>query len=191
VSEHEQRGQPAEQPAEPAEQAEQVDVVVEIPRGSRNKYEFDPEQQVLRFNRRLPGSFAFPADYGYVPDAVGSDGEPLDALVLLVEPAYPGVWVRSRAIGVVWIRVSSGRREAKMICVPDGEPAYDGVADLGQLPDHLVEEITNFFDVYRSLDPESSSETDGVGGASAARELLRTARERARRDENGQASPAS
>ena len=69
-----------------------VDVVVEIPRGSRNKYEYDEEQGVMRFDRRMIGAVGFPADYGFVPDTIASDGDPLDALVLLDEPTYPGVW---------------------------------------------------------------------------------------------------
>jgi inorganic pyrophosphatase len=103
---------------------------------------------------------------------VGTDDEPLDALVLLVEPAYPGVRVATRAIGVVYLRTSSGRREAKLVCVPLGEPAYDDVDDLSQLPEHTRAEITNFFDVYRSLDAESTSESDGEGGAAEARKVL-------------------
>ena len=102
-----------------------VDVVVEVPRGSRNKYEVDRNGQV-RFDRRLPGAFAFPADYGYIPGAVGSDGEPLDALLLVVEPTYPGIRVRARVVGVFWVITGHGR-EAKMICVPQGDPAYEGL----------------------------------------------------------------
>src|SRR5919202_3424649 len=113
-----------------------VEVVIETPRGSRNKYEHDLEQNVMRLDRRLPGSFAFPADYGYVPDTKGSDGEPLDALVLTVEPTYPGVRVTARPIGVVWIRTGD-RREAKLVCVPEGEPAYDNVGTIRELPGHL------------------------------------------------------
>jgi len=99
---------------------ELIDVVVETPRGSRNKYEHYPQQGVMRLDRRLPGSFAFPADYGYVPNTVGSDGEPLDALVLTVEATYPGIRVAARPIGVFWISTGE-RREAKL--VTSGGPA--------------------------------------------------------------------
>ncbi len=98
---------------------ELIDVVVETPRGSR-KYEHYPQQGVMRLDRRLPGSFAFPADYGYVPNTVGSDGEPLDALVLTVEATYPGIRVAARPIGVFWISTGE-RREAKL--VTSGGPA--------------------------------------------------------------------
>lgn len=110
-----------------------VDVVVETPRSSRNKYEVDARGEV-RFDRRLPGAFSFPADYGYVLGASGSDGEPLDALVLMIEPTYPGVRVRARVIGVFWISTGHGR-EAKLVCVPEGDVAYRDVHEITQLPE--------------------------------------------------------
>jgi inorganic pyrophosphatase len=151
-----------------------VDVVVEVPRGSRNKYEVDRNGQV-RFDRRLPGAFAFPADYGYIPGAVGSDGEPLDALLLVVEPTYPGIRVRARVVGVFWAITGHGR-EAKMICVPQGDPAYEGIEDLAQLPDHQLAEIGHFFDIYRDLDPDKSVRCDGRDGATVALDTLHTSR---------------
>jgi inorganic pyrophosphatase len=155
-----------------------VDVVVEVPRGSRNKYEVDPDG-VVRFDRRLPGAFAFPADYGYIPGTVGSDGDPLDALVLMVEPTYPGVRVRSRVAGVFWIMTRHGR-EAKMICVPEGDPAYDGVVDLADLPAHQLVEIAHFFDIYRDLDPDQEVRCDGRDRAEVALRTLAESRARTR-----------
>jgi inorganic pyrophosphatase len=153
-----------------------VDVVVETPRNSRNVYEVD-ETGVVRFDRRLPGSFAYPADYGYVVGARGSDGEPLDALVLLSDPTYPGVRVRARVVGVFWIMTGHGR-EAKLVCVPDGDPAYRNVVDLADLPEHQLREITHFFDIYRDLDPGTDVRSDGSDGAAAANALLRQSRQR-------------
>ena len=151
-----------------------VEVVVETPRNSRNVYEVDDQGQV-RFDRRLPGSFAYPADYGYVVGATGSDGEPLDALVLMPEPTYPGVRVRARVVGVFWIRTGHGR-EAKLVCVPDGDPAYVGVSDLAELPGHQLREIAHFFDIYRDLDPGKDVSSDGQDGATAAIQLLISSR---------------
>jgi inorganic pyrophosphatase len=151
-----------------------VEVVVETPRNSRNVYEVDSQGEV-RFDRRLPGSFAYPADYGYIVGATGSDGEPLDALVLMPEPTYPGVRVRARVVGVFWIRTGHGR-EAKLICVPDGDPAYLHVADMGQLPAHQLREISHFFDIYRDLDPGKDVSSDGQDGAAAAIRLLTDSR---------------
>lgn len=152
-----------------------IDVVVETPRGSRNKYELDEDTGLVWLDRRLPGAFAFPADYGYVPGALGSDDEALDALVLTVEATYPGVRVRARPIGVFWI-LAGHRREAKLVCVPEGEPAYAEVADLSELPEHQLAEIANFFDIYRSLDEGSEARSDGHEGAAAAQRVLTRAR---------------
>ncbi len=154
-----------------------VDVVVEVPRGSRNKYEVD-EHGLVRFDRRLPGAFAFPADYGYIPGAVGSDGEPLDALVLMVEATYPGVRVRARVVGVFWVMTGHGR-EAKMVCLPEGDPAYEGVDDLTQLPEHQLTEIAHFFDIYRDLDHGSDVRSDGRDGATVALQTLAESRAKA------------
>ncbi len=145
---------------------EYVDVIVETPRSSRNVYEVD-QQGKVHFDRRLPGSFAYPADYGYIVGATGSDGEPLDALVLMPEPTYPGVRVRARVVGVFWIMTGHGR-EAKLVCVPDGDPAYQDVSDLTQLPEHQLREIAHFFDIYRDLDPGKEVWCDGQDGAPAA-----------------------
>ncbi len=148
-----------------------VDVIVETPRNSRNVYEVDHEGRA-RFDRRLPGAFAYPADYGYVAGATGSDDEPLDALVLMVEATYPGVRIRARVVGVFWIVTGSGRREAKLVCVPEGDPAYDGITELSQLPEHQLTEIAHFFDIYRDLDPGKDVRCDGRDGASVALEVL-------------------
>ena len=152
-----------------------VEVVVETPRGSRNKYEIGSDGAV-RFERRLPGAFAFPADYGFVPGTRGSDGEPLDAVVLLVEPALPGVRVRGRAIGVFWLRTGHGR-EAKLVCVPDEDPAYREVQDLADLPAAQLAEIGHFFDSYRDLDPDKDVSCEGSDGAAAAASVLEEARQ--------------
>src|SRR6478752_5763042 len=90
-----------------------LDVVIEIPRGSRNKYEFDHELGVMRLDRRLFSATVYPADYGFVPDTLADDGDPLDALVLLEEPTFPGCWVTVRPVGVLWMADEAGR-DAKL-----------------------------------------------------------------------------
>ena len=152
-----------------------IDVVVETPRGSRNKYEIEADTGLVWLDRRLPGAFAFPADYGYVPGTLGSDDEPLDAMILTLEPTYPGVRIRTRLIGVFWILTGHGR-EAKLVCVPQGERAYAGIENLSQLPEHQLAEIANFFDIYRSLDQDSDVCCDGYEGAAAAQCVLSRAR---------------
>ena len=147
-----------------------VEIVVETPRNSRNVYEVDDQGQV-RFDRRLPGSFAYPADYGYVLGAIGSDGEALDALVLMPEATYPGVRIRARVVGVFWIMTGHGR-EAKLVCVPEGDPAYEAVTELAQLPEHQLREIAHFFDIYRDLDPGKDVRSDGSDDAVTAIEVV-------------------
>src|SRR3954467_8461079 len=117
-----------------------IDVVVEIPRGSRNKYEFDHERHVMRLDRRLFSATVYPTDYGFVPDTLAEDGDPLDVLVVLEEPTFPGCWINVRPVGVLWMEDEAGR-DAKVLCVPLHDPSYDGVRDLGDFPGHLLDEI--------------------------------------------------
>ncbi len=133
-----------------------VDVVIEIPKGSRNKYEFDHDAGVIRLDRRLLTAMAYPADYGFVPDTLGEDGDPLDAMVLLDDPTFPGCWVESRPIGVFWMRDEKGP-DAKIICIPSHDPLREDVTDISQLPDMFLSEIEHFFDVYKILEKKKTA----------------------------------
>ena len=144
-----------------------VEVVIEVPRGSRNKYEFDHERHVMHLDRRLFSATVYPADYGFVPETLAEDGDPLDALVLLEEPVFPGCWVRARPIGIFWMEDEKGP-DAKVICVPLGDPRWDQVRDLDDMPAHLRSEIHHFFDVYKALEPGKSTSTTGFEGREAA-----------------------
>ena len=106
-----------------------IDVMVEIPRGSRNKYEYDHENHVFRLDRRLFSATFYPADYGFVPDTLAEDGDPLDALVLLDEPTFPGCMVESRPVGVFWMTDEKGP-DAKIICVACGDPMWESIHNL-------------------------------------------------------------
>ena len=140
-----------------------IHVVIEIPRGSRNKYEIDHETNRVYLDRRLFTATTYPADYGFVPDTLGGDGDPLDALVLLDDPVYPGVWVEARPIGVLFMEDEAGE-DAKLICVPPREGRWDLVTDLADLTPQLVAEIQHFFEVYKTLEPGKHSSTQGIGG---------------------------
>lgn len=140
-----------------------IHVVVEIPRGSRNKYEIDHVTNRVYLDRRLFTATTYPADYGFVPDTLAGDGDPLDALVLLDDPTYPGVWVTARPVGVLYMQDEAGE-DAKLICVPPTEPRWDGVHDVGDLPTQLVSEIRHFFEVYKALEPGKYASTQGLGG---------------------------
>lgn len=155
----------------------EIDVVIEIPRGSRNKYEFDHEQHVMRLDRRLFTATAYPADYGFIPDTLSEDGDPLDALVLLDDPTFPGCWVTSRPVGVFWMTDDAGP-DAKIICVPAGDARWTHVTELSELPDHLTDEIGHFFEVYKALEPEKHSSVRGWEGAAAARQEIEDCRRR-------------
>jgi inorganic pyrophosphatase len=150
-------------------------VVIEIPRGSRNKYEIDHHTGRVFLDRRLFTATTYPADYGFIPDTLGGDGDPLDALVLLEDAVYPGVWVQARPVGVLFMRDEAGD-DAKLICVPPTEPRWNGVTDIDHLTPQLVSEIQHFFEVYKALEPGKGSYTAGLAGRQAAWDEIGRAR---------------
>ena len=113
-------------------------VVIEIPGGSRNKYELDHETGQIYLDRMLFTATRYPADYGFIEGTLGGDGDPLDALVLLEDPVYPGVWVEAKPVGLLWMQDEAGE-DAKIICVPPTDPRWRGVEDLRDLPEELLE----------------------------------------------------
>jgi inorganic pyrophosphatase len=156
-----------------------VDVVVEIPAGSRNKYEYDHDRHVIRLDRRLFTATAYPTDYGFVPETLALDGDPLDAMVLLADPTFPGCMVRARILGVFWMHDEQGP-DAKLLGVLEHDPNWDHVADLGGVPKHLLAEIEHFFAIYNDLEPGKASSIDGFGGLAEASDELRECRARYR-----------
>jgi inorganic pyrophosphatase len=167
-----------------AEDERTTDVVVEIPRGSRNKYEYDHEHHVIRLDRRLFSATVYPADYGFIPDTLAEDGDPLDALVLLDDPTFPGCWVRARPVGVIWMEDEHGP-DAKIITVPAGDPRWTDVQDIDGLPDHMLDEIEHFFDVYKMLEPGKYATTRGYDGPDAAWSEIEASQDRFTADANG------
>ncbi len=154
-----------------------IEVVIEIPRGSRNKYEFDHERHVMRLDRRLFTATTYPADYGFIPDTLAGDGDPLDALVLLEDPPFPGCWVEARPVALMSMQDEAGP-DAKIICVPPREPRWKDVHDMKDLPEQLLEEIKHFFDVYKALEPGKVSATQGFEGKKAAWREIEAAHQR-------------
>jgi inorganic pyrophosphatase len=154
-----------------------IHVVIEIPRGSRNKYEIDHDTGRVFLDRRLFTATTYPADYGFIPDTLGGDGDPLDALVLLEDPVFPGIWVQARPLGVLYMTDEAGDDE-KIICVPPREPRWNDVQDLSDLTPQLVEEIQHFFEVYKALEPGKSASTGGIAGREAAWKVIEEARAR-------------
>jgi inorganic pyrophosphatase len=159
--------------------AELIDVVVEIPKGSRNKYEFDPELGAMVLDRMLFTSMQYPADYGYISGTLGGDGDTLDALVFVGEPTFPGCHIRARPVGLFRMTDEKGPDE-KILCVPLHDPMWSAVQDLADLPQGLLQEIEHFFQVYKDLEDKVVS-TEGYGGRAEALEVIAQARARAAR----------
>ena len=158
-----------------------IDVIVEIPAGSRNKYEYDHERHLIRLDRRLATATTYPADYGFVPDTLALDGDPLDALVILDDPTFPGCLVRVRVIGVFQMKDEAGP-DAKLLTVLEHDPMRTSTHDVSDLPPHLLDEIAHFFSVYKALEPGKATETIGFDGREAAVAELRASRDRYRAD---------
>ena len=156
----------------------EFDVLIEIPRGSRNKYEVDHDTGRIRLDRTLFTSTQYPADYGYIDGTLGLDGDPLDALVILEgDPLFPGVLVRCRAIGMFRMTDEKGPDD-KVLCVPNADPRLEHLRDIHHLPEYDRLEIQHFFEVYKELEPGKSVEgATWVGRVEAEAELER-ARER-------------
>jgi inorganic pyrophosphatase len=154
-----------------------VDVIIEIPRGSRNKYEMDHTRGRIRLDRTLFTSMSYPADYGFVPQTLAEDGDPLDAMVLVSQPTFPGCTVRARPIGVFWMHDEHGP-DAKLLCVPESDARYADCTDIDDVAESVRREIWHFFDVYKDIEPMKSSDTRGWGHAGDAAQCLSEAQAR-------------
>lgn len=156
----------------------EFDVTVEIPQGSRNKYEMDHETGRLRLDRMLFTATIYPGDYGYIDGTLGRDGDPLDALVLVGEPTFPGCVIECRAVGMFAMRDEKGPDE-KVLCVPAHDPRYASVQDIGDVPEFERLEITHFFEVYKDLEPGKSVEGSHWEGRDQAYAEIDASRRRA------------
>jgi len=133
----------------------EFDVLIEIPRGSRNKYEVDHDSGRIRLDRTLFTATAYPADYGFIENTLGEDGDPLDALVLVLEPTFPGCLIRSRPVGMFRMTDEKGGDD-KILCVPAGDPRLAHLRDLSDVPEFDRLEIEHFFLIYKELEPGKS-----------------------------------
>jgi inorganic pyrophosphatase len=152
-------------------------VFVEIPAGSRNKYEWDDELGGIALDRRLFTSMSYPADYGYIEGTLAEDGDPLDALVLVGEPTFPGCRIRVRTVGVFHMADEKGPDE-KVLCVPLNDPSWSSIGDIHDVPPQLRNEIEHFFQVYKDLEGKTT-QTRGYGNRSDAQAIVAASRERA------------
>jgi inorganic pyrophosphatase len=159
----------------------EFDVLIEIPKGSRNKYEVDHESGRIRLDRTLFTSTQYPADYGYIEGTLGQDGDPLDALVILQgEPLFPGVLVRARAIGMFRMTDEKGRDD-KVLTVPATDPRLEHLRDIHHLPEFDRLEIQHFFEVYKALEPGKSVAGDAWANRADAEQEIEASFRRAAR----------
>lgn len=128
-----------------------VNVVIEIPKGSQNKYEYDKKNNLIKLDRVLFSPLFYPADYGVIPQTLSDDGDPLDALVILSNPTYPGILVEARPIGLLKM-VDSGEADDKILCVAKDDPRFANYKDIDNVNEHILKEIAHFFQVYKHLE---------------------------------------
>ena len=140
--------------------------VIEISKGSKNKYELDKETGLLKLDRILYTSTHYPANYGFIPRTFGDDQDPLDVLLLCSEPVAPMTLVHAYPIGMISM-LDNGRRDEKIIAIPFSDPTYNQYTDISQLPKHIFDEIRHFFTVYKDLEGKKTAvnEFDGALGA--------------------------
>tara|TARA_B110000503_G_scaffold20846_2_gene31622 strand:- start:21592 stop:22209 length:618 start_codon:yes stop_codon:yes gene_type:complete len=146
------------------------DVLIEIPKGSRNKYEYDFKLKKVRYDRMIFSSMMYPADYGFVPETLALDGDPLDVLVLVTEPTFPGCVMEVKPIGVFHMADEKGPDE-KIICVPVSDPNWNKANDLSDLNPHFIKEIEHFFKVYKDLE-KKKVDVGGWGDVHEAKEIV-------------------
>ncbi len=128
-----------------------INVLIEIPAGSKNKYEYDKDLQAFALDRVLYSSVQYPYDYGFVPNTLADDGDPLDGIVLIDQPTFPGCIIAARPIGMLEM-IDGGDRDEKILCVPGKDPRYTKVKSLQDIAPHRLDEIAEFFRTYKNLE---------------------------------------
>jgi inorganic pyrophosphatase len=158
----------------PKEPDMDVEVIVETPQGSRNKYKIDPKSGRIRLDRMLFTSTVYPLDYGKIPDTLAEDGDPLDMLIWLEEPTFPGCLVTVRPVAVFWMADERGP-DAKLLGVAAHDVRKSRIRDLEDVPRHLLNEIGHFFDIYKELEPGKSTDVRGWMDRAEAERVIREA----------------
>jgi inorganic pyrophosphatase len=151
-------------------------LIVEIPKGSANKYEYNKKLQVFELDRTLYSPMHYPGDYGFVPSTLALDGDPLDAIVLTDEPTFTGCLLKVRAIGMLEM-VDQGETDEKLLALPMDNPRYDGIVNYTEIHSHVLKELDHFFQIYKELELKRV-ETYGWRDAAAAKKSLMIAHSR-------------
>ena len=139
-----------------------INVLIEIPGGSKNKYEFDKDLGAFALDRVLYASVQYPFDYGFVPNTLADDGDPLDGMVIMDQPTFPGCVIAARPIGMLEM-IDGGDRDEKILCVPDKDPRYIDVKSLDDIAAHRLDEIAEFFRTYKNLEKKVTEIRDWQG----------------------------
>ncbi|AZG47851.1 inorganic diphosphatase [Gordonia insulae] len=155
----------------------EFDVTIEIPKGGRNKYEVDHETGKVYLDRYLYTSMGYPADYGYIDNTLGEDGDPLDAMVLLPESVFPGIIVRARIVGMFTMSDEAGGDD-KLLCVPAGDVRWDHIQDITDVSEYELGPIAHFFEHYKDLEPGKEVQPGGWVGKDQAEKIAQEAVER-------------
>jgi inorganic pyrophosphatase len=154
--------------------------VIEIPKGSRNKYEFDHEVGGIKLDRFLFSSVVYPTDYGFIPDTLGQDGDPLDVMVCVSEATFPGCTIDVKPIALFRMEDEKGIDD-KILCVPLTDPAWNRLEKLDDLPNQLRDEIAHFFSIYKDLE-QKKVKVDGWYSREEAVEEIEASRRRFREE---------
>ena len=147
-----------------------INVIIEIPQGSQNKYEFDKEHGIVKLDRVLYSSVHYPADYGIIPQTLAEDNDPLDALVLTTNPTLPGVLIECRPVAVMHME-DEQEQDDKIICVPINDVRFNHINDLADIPEAILNEIKQFFESYKHLE-EKTVEVQGWKNAEQAKTII-------------------
>ncbi len=143
-----------------------INVIVEIPKGSKNKYEIDKESGLIRLDRAMKSAQDYPFDYGFVPQSLWDDGDALDVVLLTTYPLHPGILVEARPVAVMRM-IDGGEGDDKIIAVPKNDPRWEDVQDLSDVNKHTIKEIQHFFETYKTIDGKKV-EITGVEDKAAA-----------------------
>ncbi|OQD58878.1 inorganic pyrophosphatase [Methanobrevibacter arboriphilus JCM 13429 = DSM 1125] len=152
---------------------EVINAVIEIPKGSRNKYEYDKDMEAFALDRVLYSSVVYPADYGFIPQTVYDDGDPMDIMVLMEQPTFPGCVIASKPIGIMGM-IDGGDKDYKILAVPVDDPKFKDINDISDVPSHILDEIAEFFKTYKNLEGKEVEVLNWDNAEMAKKEAIRS-----------------
>lgn len=147
-----------------------INVIIEIPKGSKNKYEIDKESGLIKLDRAMKTAQDYPFDYGFVPQSYWEDNDPLDVILLTTYPLHPGILVEARPVAVMWM-TDGGDGDDKIIAVPKNDPRFENIKDLEDVNKHTIKEIQHFFETYKTIE-DKQVKVSGVEGREKVLEVI-------------------